>query len=130
MSRMFGRHVAAAVTALCVTAISLAAQQNPQEHPGQYTQADVEAGSRLYSSQCQQCHGLNGDQITGIDLRRGLFRRSTSDEDLAKVITTGVAGTAMPPVSLPAPEGSPGIAFLPSGVPPPRAALKHRNARA
>ena len=43
------------------------------------------------SSQCQQCHGPTGDQIAGIDLRRGHFRRSTSDEDLAKVITTGVA---------------------------------------
>jgi putative heme-binding domain-containing protein len=128
MSRMFSRQVTAAVAAWCLTAISVAAQQSPQEHPGQYSQADIEAGSRLYSSQCQQCHGLNGDQITGIDLRRGQFRRSTSDEDLAKVITTGVAGTAMPPFSLQAPEVSHVIAFIRAGFDPAGTAVKVGNA--
>jgi len=128
MSRIFCRHVAAAVTALCVTAISVAAQQNPQEHPGQYSQADVEAGSRLYSNQCQQCHGLTGDQITGIDLRRGQFRRSTSDEDLAKVVTTGVAGTAMPPFSLQPAEVNSVIAFIRAGFDPAGTAVKVGNA--
>jgi putative heme-binding domain-containing protein len=125
---MVGRHVAAALTALWVTAIAVAAQQNPQEHPGQYSQADIEAGARLYSSQCQQCHGLNGDQITGIDLRRGQFRRSTSDEDLAKVITTGVAGTAMPPFSLQPTEVNSVIAFIRAGFDPAGTAVKVGNA--
>jgi putative heme-binding domain-containing protein len=128
MSRMFGRHVAAGVTALIVTGISVAAQQNPQEHPGQYSQADVEAGSRLYSAQCQLCHGPTGDQITGIDLRRGQFRRSTSDEDLTKVITTGVAGTAMPPFSLQPAEVSSVIAFIRAGFDPAGTAVKVGNA--
>jgi putative heme-binding domain-containing protein len=118
---------AAAVFAAALTA-GVAAQQNPSEHPGQYTQADIEAGARLYSSQCQTCHGLNGDQISGIDLRRGQFRRSTSDEDLAKVITTGVAGTAMPPFSLQAPEVSRVIAFIRAGFDPAGTAVKVGNA--
>jgi putative heme-binding domain-containing protein len=124
----FRRHVVAAVTTLSLSAAIVAAQQNPQEHPGQYTQADIEAGARLYSSQCQQCHGLNGDQITGIDLRRGQFRRSTSDEDLAKVITTGVPGTAMPPFSLRPPEVNSVIAFIRAGLDPAGPAVKVGNA--
>lgn len=128
MSRTFCRHVAAAVTAWCVTALSLAAQQSPQEHPGQYSQADIEAGSRLFSSQCQACHGPTGDQVTGIDLRRGQFRRSTSDEDLAKVITTGVAGTAMPPFSLQPGEVSAVIAYIRAGFDPAGTAVKVGNA--
>jgi cytochrome c oxidase cbb3-type subunit III len=107
---------------------SVAAQQNSTEHPGQYTQADVEAGARLYSSQCQQCHGLNGDQITGIDLRRGQFRRSTSDEDLARVITSGVPNTAMPPFSLRPPEVTSVIAFIRAGFDPAGTAVKIGNA--
>ena len=128
MSQCFGRHVAAGLTALIVTAISVTAQQNPQEHPGQYSQADIEAGSRLYSGQCQLCHGPTGDQITGIDLRRGQFRRSTSDEDLTKVITTGVPGTAMPPFSLQPSEVSSVIAFIRAGFDPAGTAVKVGNA--
>jgi cytochrome c oxidase cbb3-type subunit III len=98
------------------------------QHPGQYTQADIEAGSRLYSAQCQQCHGLNGDQVTGIDLRRGQFRRVNSDEDLAKVITGGVPGTAMPPFSLQPPEVAGVIAFIRAGFDPAGTAVKVGNA--
>ena len=71
--------IAALVVAACAP---LAAQ----DHPGQYSQADIDAGTRVYNAQCAQCHGGNGDQVSGIDLRRGQFRRSSSDEDLARVI--------------------------------------------
>jgi len=107
---------------------ALRAQVATSEHPGQYTQADIEAGSRLYNAQCQQCHGLNGDQITGIDLRRGQFRRSSSDEDLAKVITTGVPGTAMPPFSFQPNEVTSVIAFIRAGFDPAGTAVKVGNA--
>jgi putative heme-binding domain-containing protein len=128
MTSSLRRHVAAAIVTTFVSVIAAAAQQSPQEHPGQYSQADVEAGSRLYSSQCQACHGPTGDQITGIDLRRGQFRRSTSDEDLAKVITTGVAGTAMPPFSLQSTEVASVIAFIRAGFDPAGTAVKVGNA--
>jgi putative heme-binding domain-containing protein len=68
-----------------------------QDHVGQYTQADVERGSRVYNSNCSFCHGVAGDAIANVDLRSGKFRRASSDEDLARVIATGVPGTAMPP---------------------------------
>jgi putative heme-binding domain-containing protein len=120
-------HAAAACIVAAFLGASLAAQNNTSEHPGQYTPADIEAGSRLYSSQCQQCHGLNGDQITGIDLRRGTFRRSNSDEDLAKVIATGVPGTAMPPFTLLPAEISSVIAYIRAGFDPAGTAVKVGN---
>jgi cytochrome c oxidase cbb3-type subunit III len=118
----------AAALSLCLLALTARAgaqaQGGPAEHPGQYAQADIDAGSRLYSAQCQQCHGLNGDQITGIDLRRGQFRRSTSDEDLAKVITGGVPGTAMPPFAFQPGEVTSVIAYIRAGFDPAGTAVK------
>jgi putative heme-binding domain-containing protein len=91
-----------------------AAQQISQDHPG-YTQSDIDAGSRVYSTQCQQCHGPNGDQITGIDLRRGIFKRTTSDEELARIITNGVPTGGMPPFKLQPAELTGIVAFIRAG---------------
>jgi putative heme-binding domain-containing protein len=68
-----------------------------QDHAGQYTQADIERGSRLYGANCAFCHGAAGDAIPNVDLRSGKFRKAVSDEDLGRVIVAGVPGTAMPP---------------------------------
>jgi putative heme-binding domain-containing protein len=81
---------------VALAAPTAAAQLLTQDHPGQYTQEDIATGSRVYGPQCSPCHGRDGDQISGIDLRRGLFRRSVTDEDLARVITSGTPG-GMPP---------------------------------
>ncbi len=75
----------------------LAAQLAAQEHAGQYNQADIERGARLYGANCAFCHGANGDAVSAVDLRRGRFRNAVSDEDLSRVIATGIPGTAMPP---------------------------------
>jgi putative heme-binding domain-containing protein len=82
-----------------------------QDHPGQYTQEDIAAGNRVYASQCIQCHGRDGDQISGVDLRRGLFRRSTTDDDLARIITNGTSA-GMPPFKLQPSELTGAIAFI------------------
>ena len=84
-----------AVAAAITINVESIAQVLDQDH-GQYSRADVEAGQRLYGPQCQVCHGANGDGVPGVDLKLGRFRRSSSDEDLARVITTGVPGTGMP----------------------------------
>jgi putative heme-binding domain-containing protein len=84
------------------------------DHPGQYNQEDIARGSLLYSAQCQQCHGRDGDLVSGIDLRRGVFRRSQSDEDLGQAITRGTPG-GMPPFTLDAAELTGIIAFLRAG---------------
>jgi putative heme-binding domain-containing protein len=86
------------------------------DHGAQYSQAEIAAGYRVYSSQCVQCHGGNGDGISGVDLRRGVFRRAASDEDLGRVITGGIPGGAgMPPFKLEPAELAGVIAFIRAG---------------
>jgi putative heme-binding domain-containing protein len=62
----------------------------------QAPEIDVEEGGRTFQSACATCHGPDGDQIAGIDLGRGRFRRSLSDEDLVGIIRNGISGTPMP----------------------------------
>jgi putative heme-binding domain-containing protein len=62
-----------------------------------FTPIDVEDGGRLYRANCSICHGAQGDGIAGIDLGHGKFRRAKNDDDIAAIIRTGIAGTAMPP---------------------------------
>ena len=62
----------------------------------QYNQGDVELGFTLYNANCITCHGPNGDSIPGINLRTGQFRRVRTDDDLNKLVQTGIPGTAMP----------------------------------
>jgi len=98
------------VMALAVPAAA-AQQLLNQDHPGQYSQEDIAAGNRVYATQCIQCHGRDGDQISGVDLRRGLFRRSTTDEDLARIITNGTSA-GMPPFRLQPAELTGAVAFI------------------
>jgi cytochrome c oxidase cbb3-type subunit III len=86
-----------AALALCSAAARIALAQ---DHAGQYTQADVDRGARLYGSNCAFCHGAGGDALANADLRSGKFRRAQSDEDLRRLIASGIPGTAMPPHKL------------------------------
>lgn len=106
-----------AVPAVAIVALvaPAAAQTVTQDHPGQYTQADIAAGYQVYRTQCFHCHGQNGDMVSGIDLRRGLFKRSSSDDDLARVITSGVPGAGMPPFALRPPELTGIVAYIRAG---------------
>ena len=80
-----------------------------------YSAVDIENGGRIYRAQCAQCHGPNGDLAGGVDLRKGQFRRSKTNEDLAKVITNGIPGSGMPPFSLQPAEVTAVIAFIRAG---------------
>lgn len=80
--------------------LSLPPSLPAQEHVGQYSQADIDRGSRLYANNCAVCHGPNGDSIANVDLRSGRFRHAASDQDLGRVILAGIPGTAMPPHKL------------------------------
>jgi putative heme-binding domain-containing protein len=67
----------------------------PGQHAGSYSQADIQAGSVVYSAQCASCHGPAGDRISGVDLRSGRFRNAVTDDDLRRVVTNGLPGTSM-----------------------------------
>ena len=73
----------------------LAAQQRGRGN----SDPNIESGSRIYAANCSRCHG-EGDQIAGVDLRKGQFRHvapgPNSDAELANLIRNGIPGTAMP----------------------------------
>jgi putative heme-binding domain-containing protein len=104
-----------AVLAALSSAAGVGAQRPAQDHPGQYSAIDIETGSRLYAGQCSLCHGATGDAIAGADLRRGVFRRSVSDEDIARVITMGLPDAGMPGFKLQPSEIDGLIAFIRAG---------------
>ena len=60
------------------------------------TAADLLDGERAFRQNCANCHGPDGDQIAGIDLGRGRFRRPMSDDDLTRTILQGIPNTPMP----------------------------------
>src|SRR5262245_5034095 len=98
---------------LAVVAWSPLRAQSSQDHA--YTSQDIETGSRLYSAQCNLCHGPNGDGIQGVNLRRGQFRQPMSDDQLRRTITVGVPGTGMPPFKLQSNELDGLVAFIRAG---------------
>jgi putative heme-binding domain-containing protein len=102
------------IAILCAV-LALAVQTSSQDHPGQYSAIDIEAGSRLYAGQCALCHGPNGDLVTTVDLRRGRFRHALSDEDLGRVIRAGIPDAGMPGFALQPSEVDGLIAFLRAG---------------
>jgi cytochrome c oxidase cbb3-type subunit III len=77
-----------------------------------YTQADVDAGQRFYSNYCSGCHGADGNSMAGANLSRGVFRRATNDEELARIIINGVPGTPMPPSAFKPDQVMQIVAFL------------------
>src|SRR5579862_1243010 len=97
-----------------VCAAPAGAQLLTQDHPGQYSQAEIAAGNVVYGAMCNQCHGRDGDQISGVDLRRGLFRRASTDEDLARTISSGTPG-GMPPFKLPPVDLAGIVAYIRAG---------------
>src|ERR1700704_5964641 len=65
-------------------------------HAQHNTASDIEDGARVFGNTCANCHGPDGDQVAGIDLGRGQFRRAMSDQDLSQIIRNGIPGTPMP----------------------------------
>src|SRR5215470_27045 len=97
--------------ALIVAAAAIAIAQ---EHG--YTPADIENGARLYQSSCAGCHGANGDMVPGIELRRGQFRRATTDTEIIGIIRAGIPGTTMPPSSFSETQAGTIVAYLRSAA--------------
>jgi putative heme-binding domain-containing protein len=58
---------------------------------------ELDTGARIYSATCSVCHGPDGDQAGGVELKKGQFRHASNDDELARVIQNGIPGTAMPP---------------------------------
>ncbi len=76
------------------------------------TAADLLDGERAFRASCANCHGPDGDQIAGIDLGRGRFRRPMSDDDLVAIIRTGIPNTPMPATAMNPEQAAKIVAYL------------------
>src|SRR5712692_4855750 len=76
------------------------------------TASDIEDGGRVFRTTCANCHGPDGDEVAGIDLGRGIFRRVKTDQDLTQIIRNGVPGTAMPASNMPEAQAEQIVAYL------------------
>jgi len=99
-------HALAAMPAVVMLIAPLAAQQHS------YSPAEVATGKELFTVQCQPCHGPNGDLVAGIDMRKGEFKRVSTDEEISRIILNGVPGTGMPPFSLPEASRAALVAYI------------------
>ncbi len=77
-----------------------------------YLPSDIEDGRRIYESSCGTCHGAFGDAVPAIDLGRGLFRRAKTDEDLVRIIRSGIRDTSMPPFNFTEAQTTMVVAYL------------------
>ena len=84
---------ALAAGAAWLAGVPAAAQDNAQE----YERADVERGAQLYAEFCSNCHGSEGDGVGNVNLKSGQFRNASTDQNLRRILTRGIPGTAMPP---------------------------------
>lgn len=81
----------------------------------QYSATDIQAGYKLYASQCALCHGGNGDAIAGVNLARQQFRRVSTDDDIKTTVTTGISAAGMPSFQFQPAELNSVVAYIRSG---------------
>jgi putative heme-binding domain-containing protein len=109
MFRLKGTRVA---TLVVMVALGSGAHLRAQDHSGNYPPIDIENGALLYGANCAQCHGIGGDGMPGVELKAGTFKRAATDQDLARLLTTGIPGTAMPATALAPGEANALVAYL------------------
>src|SRR6185436_7462636 len=76
------------------------------------TAFDVEEGGRAFRNSCANCHGPDGNEIAGIDLGRGQFRRPMTDADLIGIIRKGIPNTPMPATNMTEEQAARIVAYL------------------
>ncbi len=56
----------------------------------------VSAGQKLFQANCVTCHGANGEGDIGPALNDSTFLKTTADDTIFSVISSGIPGTQMP----------------------------------
>jgi len=100
-----GRTLRGVAATLLLAATSAWAQQHE-------TAADIEDGGRVFRGSCANCHGQDGDQVAGVDLGRGQFKRAQSDADLIGIIQKGIPSTGMPATNFSNEQAARVVAYL------------------
>jgi putative heme-binding domain-containing protein len=105
------------VAALMISAGAPLAQQHG------YSADQIADGRKLYDANCGRCHNNDGAGVPGAELFKQI-RRGSTDDDVAKLVQTGIPGTSMPPHSFSTPQALAVVAFMRSmvGVTPASAA--------
>jgi putative heme-binding domain-containing protein len=83
-----------------------------------YTSQSIGIGYAVYVQQCALCHGPSGGRVAPINLSRGVFRNSVTDDDLRRVISQGASQGRMPGFNLGAREVDGLIALIRTGFDP------------
>ena len=60
------------------------------------TGSDVFSGEQAFQNYCANCHGKAGNQIAGVDLGHGAFRKPYDDAQLTDIVMKGIPGSPMP----------------------------------
>jgi len=76
--------------------------ENSLQYSSEASQADREAGARIFRERCTGCHGIDGSGSPHAPpLTRAGYKHGDSDLAIYKVLRDGVPGTAMPSAGLP-----------------------------
>ena len=73
---------------------------------------DIDEGAATFRSYCATCHGIDGNEVAGVDLGRGVFRRAVTIQDLVQIIRNGIPGTGMPGSGFSEQQASRVVAYL------------------
>jgi putative heme-binding domain-containing protein len=76
------------------------------------TAQDLIDGERAYRDRCANCHGPNGDQVTGINFSAGQFRRTMADAELSRIVRQGIPNTTMPASNVTEAQAGQIVAYL------------------
>jgi putative heme-binding domain-containing protein len=100
-----GRTLLAVAATVLIAATGAFAQQHE-------TAADIEDGGRVFRTSCANCHGQDGDQVPGVDLGRGQFKRAQTDQDLIAIIQKGIPNTSMPATNFSTEQAARVVAYV------------------
>jgi len=87
----------------------------------------IQRGGQTYLTNCATCHGPDGDQVSGVNLASGQFRKARTDQDLIDIVRKGIPGTPMPPGNFSEMQASAIVAYLHSMASAPRTLLNNAN---
>lgn len=92
----YGALIMLAVVSLMIPIFWITESNAQQMSTLRQHETDVSRGAALFAQYCQQCHGINGQGLTGPKLNGNPAVNKLSDADVLRIISGGIANTADP----------------------------------